>query len=469
MRVLLCAIALGITASLAAAQVGPTERMEVTVYNQDLGVVKDVRSIELTEGRSSIQFADVAARIDPTSVHFKSLTDPAGVEILEQNYQFDLVDRTKLLEKYLGKEIRIVRYGRDGRPVETQTGVLLGAEGGRPGVVRIGDQVVMDPDGTTVLPALPEGLITKPTLVWDLAAAKGGKHQVEVSYMTSGLTWSADYVAVVSPDDTKADLNAWVTLTNTSGARYPDARLKLVAGDVRRVQPEPKGDVAGRYAGEAAWDFETELFVEKAFFEYHLYTLQRSTTIADNETKQVALLNAPGVAVRKLYVFDPAQAPAVPSEREGADLRKVGVRLEMDNKEASGLGMPLPKGRVRVYKADADDSLQFVGEDLIDHTPKDEKVSLRVGDAFDLVGGRQVLDHRALGPRAQQERIRIVLRNHKEAETVSITVVEHLQGDWTIGAANVPFVKKDAQTAEFTVPVPPGEEVAIGFTVTTRW
>jgi len=468
MRAICIALVLGVSASLAAAQVGPTEKMEITVYNQNFGLVKDVRSIDLAEGRSVIQFMDVAAQIDPTSVHFKSLTDPTGVEILEQNYQFDLVDRDKLMQKYLGKEIRITRYDRDGKPVETTEGVLLGAEGGRPGVVRVGDEIVLDPEGTVALPKLPEGLIIKPTLVWDLAAQKAGKHQVELSYMTSGLTWAADYVAVVNEDDTKTDLNGWVTLTNTSGARYPDATLKLIAGDVRRVEPTPppvpEAPMAMPAGGMGGGGFE-----EKAFFEYHMYTLQRPATIAENETKQVTLLSAPGATIKKVYVLDPAVAPVAPSVGDQGDKRKVQVKIEVANKEESGLGMPLPKGKVRVYKADTDGSLQFVGEDLIDHTPKDETVRLHIGDAFDLIGERKVMDHRQLGDRAQQEKIQFSLRNHKEKDSVEITAVEHLWGDWTIEGETTPFVKKDAQTAEFTVTVEPGQEKTIEFTVTTRW
>ncbi|HOS92195.1 MAG TPA: hypothetical protein PLQ54_02690, partial [Armatimonadota bacterium] len=365
-------------------------------------------------------------------------------------------------------EIRITRYDQDGQPVETQEGVLLGAEGGRPGVVRIGDEIVLDPQGTVILPKLPEGLIVRPTLVWDLATQKAGKHQVELSYMTGGLTWAADYVAVVNQDDTKADLNGWVTLTNMSGARYPDATLKLIAGDVRRVQPE---EPEMMYAGAAVMReaVADKGFQEKAFFEYHMYTLQRPATIAENETKQVTLLGAPGVAIKKVYVFDPATAPVVYSPGGDTNKRKVQVKIEVANNEASGLGMPLPKGKVRVYKADTDGSLQFVGEDLIDHTPKDETVRLHIGDAFDLIGERKVMDHRQLGDRAQQEKIEFSLRNHKEKDAVEITAVEHLWGDWTIEGETTPFVKKDARTAEFTVTVEPGQEKTISFTVTTRW
>jgi len=353
MTIVLALIALCLLAALpsAAQQVGPTERMEITVYNQDFGLVKDTRTVDLAEGRSTVSVADVAALIDPTSVHFKSITDPAGVGILEQNYQFDLVDRQKLMEKYLGREITIVRYNQEGDVAETQRGTLLAAEGGRPGVVKVGDDIVLSPTGSVILPRLPEGLIIKPTLVWDVAAEKGGEHQVELSYITGGLTWQADYVAVINKDDTMADVNAWVTLTNTSGARYPDARLKLIAGDVRRVE-EPQMLKMARQV-EMAGALATDIggFEEKAFFEYHLYSLQRPTTIAENETKQVTLLGAPDVAITKVYIFDPTVAPASGGRMPQGDVRKVQVKIEIENSEEQGLGMALPKGKVRVYKA----------------------------------------------------------------------------------------------------------------------
>jgi len=452
----------------AWAQVGPTTSMEVTVYNQDLGLVKDHREIEFAEGRSTIRFTDVAAQIDPTSVHFKSVTDPDAVSILEQNYQFDLVDRAKLMQKYLGREVEIVRYDQDGKEVERLKGTLLGAEGGVPGVVKVGDEIVLNPQGTVILPALPEGLIVKPTLVWDVSAEKAGKHEVELSYLTHGLTWAADYVAVINADDTATDLNGWVTLNNTSGARYPDAKLKLIAGDVRVVQEQMARPMMMERAAEAPAGMGGG-FQEQPFFEYHIYALQRPTTIAENETKQVSLLSAPGVQVKKLYIFDPSVAPVSPSARPDSDERKVQVKIEVENSEAKGLGMPLPKGKVRVYKADPDGSLQFVGEDMIDHTPRDEKVRLHIGDAFDLVGERKQMRDEPLGDRARRIQVEISLRNHKENETVSITAVEHLWGDWTIDQSNVEAVRKDASTAEFTVDVPAGGEKTISYTATIKW
>jgi len=467
-RIVLVALASLLVASLPCmGQVGPTEALEITVYNQNLGLVKDHRRATLPEGRSTLALTDVAARIDPTSVHVKSVTDPDGVSILEQNYQFDLVDRSKLMRKYLGRDVKIVRYDRDGDVAEELVGTVLSAEGGVPGVVKVGDEIILNPQGTVILPALPEGLIVKPTLMWDVQAHRGGEHEIELSYLTDGLTWNADYVAVIDADDSQVDLNGWVTLTNTSGARYPDARLKLVAGDVRRITP-PMGERGAAGPAGPKGDKGDTGFGEQAFFEYHLYTLGRPTTIADNETKQVELLTAPGVQVAKRFLFEPE-----PDRRwwyyQQTDPTKIKVMVEIENREDKGLGMPLPKGKVRVYKADPDGALQFVGEDLIDHTPKDEKIRLYIGDAFDLVGERRLMRDERLSTNSRRVQVEISLRNHKENDTVAITAVEHFWRDWTIDASSVPCVRKDAYTAEFTVTLEPGQEQTIRYTATERW
>ena len=466
MAVATLAVAAPFCPTLTWAQVGPTTSMEVTVYNQNIGLVKDHRTVTLSEGRSTISFSDVAALIDPTSVHFKSVTDPEGVSILEQNYQFDLVDRNKLMQKYLGRDIRIVRYDQDGDVADELTGTLLGAEGGQPGVVKVGDEILLNPAGTVILPALPEGLIIKPTLVWDIQADRGGEHEIELSYLTDGLNWEANYVAVINADDTQVDLNGWVTLTNMSGARYPDAKLKLIAGDVRRVQEQPITELNALVAMGAP-KAAANGFEEQAFFEYHLYTLQRPTTVAENETKQVSLLTAPGVRVTKRFIFDPEERGRWYGRPP--DPKKVKVKIEVRNSEEAGLGMPLPKGKVRVYKADPDGALQFVGEDLIDHTPRDEKIDLYIGDAFDIVGERKVMEEKRLGPRVRQRKVEISLRNHKENDTVTVIAVEHFSGDWTIDQSSAEIARKDARTGEFTVTLEPKQETTITYTVTERW
>jgi len=438
--------------------------MEITIYNQNLGLVKDQRKITLQKGFNEIKLSDVAAQIDATSVHFKSLTDPDGVVILEQSYEYDLISPQKLMEKYIGKEITVRQQ------VERQEKVIKGTLLAMPSdglVLKTADQIVVIPNNvarTVEFPQLPEGLISKPTLVWQVEAQKGGEHQTELSYLTQGISWKADYVAVVNTDDTKTDLNGWVTIVNGSGATYKDASVKLIAGDVNLVAPEMammKG--AGVLADgmvRAAPQFQ-----EKSFFEYHMYTLQRKTTIRESETKQMSLLEASDVPVKKIYIYEPA---GIRIWRGGDDpSKKVMVKLEFKNSKENHLGMALPKGKVRVYKADSDGSLQFVGEDEIDHTPKDEILRLYVGDAFDLVGERKQMSVQKIADRVREESYEISLRNHKE-EDVEIIAVEHLWGDWTIQESNVECRKKDARTVEFPVKVPKDGEVKITYRVRFR-
>ncbi|MGB9797229.1 MAG: DUF4139 domain-containing protein [bacterium] len=438
-----------------------SRELELTVYNQNFGLVKDVRTMELKEGKSLVKVSDIAALIDPATVHFKSLTAPEAVIIKEQNYEYDLISPQKLLSKYIGKNIR-VRQFLDGREKVIE-GTLLSTAGGT--VVQTKDGIVLNPSGQVELPSLPEGLISKPELVWDIICQKGGKHIVELSYITQGLNWRADYVAVVNKTDDKADLTGWVTLTNTSGTAYENAKLKLIAGDVRRVTPTYRGFEAMKEVGVPAMAGQAVGFAEKAFFEYHLYTLRYPTTIKENETKQISFIEAPGISVKKVFIYDtpPFAAfwwtqPSPPSIAE----EKVKVKIEIENKKENNLGIPLPKGIVRVYKADEDGSLQFIGEDQIDHTPKDEKLRLYIGDAFDLKGERKRIDYELISHNVYEYEIEVSLRNHKE-EDVEIISVEELPGDWEILKASHPYEKKDSQTIEFKVKVPANQEVKIDY------
>jgi hypothetical protein len=435
---------------------------EITVYNQNMGLVKDRRSIELKDGINMLEFSDVAAQIDPTSVHFKSLTAPDEVSILEQNYKYDLVSTEKILAKYLGKRIRIrQRLDKEERVLE---GTLMSAAGGT--VLKTDEGIVLNPAGQIELPDLPEGLIVKPTLVWMLDSGRAGKHDAEVSYITNGLNWHCEYVTVVNQDDSALDLTGWVTIDNQSGASYKNAGLKLIAGDVHRVQEReklaPPVELRARAgAGPAAPQFE-----EKAFFEYHMYTLGRRTDVMDNETKQMTLLSASDVQAKKVFVYDGGRAGWYGGDT--SEQNKVRVMLEFKNAKEYNLGMPLPKGKIRVYKADQDGSLQFVGEDLIDHTPKDEKLRVFLGNAFDLVGERARMNFSQVSDRVIEEDYEIKLRNHKDA-TVTITVVEHYWGDWKILSSNFDYVKKDAHTAEFPIEVKPNEEVVLKYSVRTTY
>lgn len=452
---LLVLLAIPFPAGPAAAQNDEGEGVRITVYNNDLAVVKDRREMAIPEGTGKVHFTDVATRIDPTSVHFESLSDPENTTVLEQNYEYDLVSPTKLLEKFLDREVDI--FTKDNNVFtgtllsQAENRITLRGEGGKLRVISGGENILR-----VELRNLPEGLITRPTLVWETYSKEGGEQLCQVTYMTNGINWKADYVMVVAEDDAQIDLTGWVTLNNQSGATYKDAKLKLIAGDVHRVQEQvrPKmralAMVADSVAPEAG-------FEEKSFFEYHLYTLQRPTTIRQAQTKQVTLLSAAEVPAEKVFVYN--------GSRMG---KKVEVRMEFENSKENNMGMPLPKGKVRAFKADSDGSLEFVGEDSIDHTPKDEEIRILLGNAFDLVGERRQVDFKELSfKRVTEQTWEIKLRNHKE-EPVTIKVVEPIWGEWKVTEASHPHTKKDANTLEFNVPVPPDSESVVTYTVRIR-
>ena len=422
--------------------------LAVTVYNQNRGVIKDTRDLTLKQGISSIAITDVASEIDPTSVHFKSKTSPDKLQILEQNYEYDLVNSNKILEKYLDETIQVVTEK------DVYSGKLLSASGG--------DVVIQTSNGIQVIkssaiqrfdfPELPDGLITRPTLVWQVKNSGPEKQKGEISYLTGGLNWHAEYVAVVDQHDENLELNGWVSIDNRSGAAYPDAKLKLIAGDVNVVQPRSGGRMQKGLMLDMAMSEAEPQFEEKSFFEYHMYTLQRPATLKNNQTKQISLFPSSSTKTDKLYLYDGARYQ-----------NKVRVNVEFKNSKDAGLGMPLPKGTVRVYKSDSDGSLEFIGEDQIDHTPKDEKVRIFLGNAFDLTGERNQKSVRKVSDRAREESYEIKLRNHKQ-EAVSITIIEHLWGDWTITAHSHDYTKKNAQTLEFQVSVPKDGEVVVTYT-----
>jgi hypothetical protein len=457
------------------------------------GVVRETRSVELEKGENALRFTGVAAGIDPTTVSFKSLTAPDATTVLEQDYEFDLVGADKVLEKYLGREITVRPKGQPevvATLLAAEPGMLVlqepangsGGGGNPPGQGQGIRLIARGQDLTEIaLPKLPAGLITRPTLVWKVATEKAGKHDVRVSYQTDGLTWRADYNLVVAKDASKADLGAWVSLLNESGATYPNARLKLVAGDVQRVQPPRpmfrRGVAVAPMAAAAAPAFE-----EKAFFEYHLYTLTRPTTLADRSTKQIELFPArEGVPVERSYVYDGrpdhvrtfnAPSPNVDRNFGAQSNTKVDVFLSVKNTEENRLGLPLPAGRVRVYQRDeADAALEFVGEDTISHTPKGEKVKVRLGSAFDVVGERKQTSFQAnTNARTIIESFSVTVRNHK-TEPVRVVIKETLfrWATWTITQQSDPFEKQDARTIHFTVDLPPDGSKTVNYTVRYTW
>ena len=474
----LFAIPLVLAPTLFAAPDKPTEGVAVTIYNQNFGVVRERRNVDVKDKVGTIRFSDVASQIDGTSVHFKSLTDP-NATVLEQNYEYDLVSADKLLEKYIDKPIAVLtkdgsRYAGTLQSFDPNQ-LVIRQEGEKAEIVMVqrGDNVKDIQFG-----ALPEGLITKPTLVWKLATEKTGQQLIEIAYQTGGISWQADYNAVLNAKDTQLDLGGWVTINNQSGATYKDAKLKLIAGDVQRIQPQVQSGIyaprAMMKAAPAGGGFE-----EKSFFEYHLYTLGRPATVAQNQTKQIELLKAADVPVKKVFLYDGApqyrfygglMSDASYGSEEGS--KKVNVVIEVRNSKENNMGMALPKGKMRLYKRDeADGSLEFIGEDQIDHTPKDETVKLHLGDAFDIVGERKRTNFQTdTGRKVMTESFEIRIRNHK-TEPVEVLVKESLYrwNNWEITESSQKFDKYDANTIHFPVKVDKDGEQVITYTVRYTW
>ena len=438
------------------------------------------RDLDLVRGRGTIKFTDVAALIDPTTVQFLSLTDPAGTKVLEQNFQFDLVSQEKLLSRYVDRQVSVEQQQGDG--VKVIDGTLISSNDGL--VLRGADgQISALREWSNMrFGELPGGLITRPTLEWDILSAKGGTQRARVAYQTGGITWWADYNLIFSEgadaNSGFVDVGAWVSLLNQSGARYEDAKLKLIAGDVNRVAPEQKAMMGRVYEMAVAADAPAG-FEEKAFFEYHLYTLGRPATIPNNATKQLELFDkAARVPAKKQLVYYGADFGGyyggLMTDREigPASNTKVDVWLKFRNDKASGMGMPLPAGRIRVSQQDkADGSLEFIGEDKIDHTPKDEDVRVKLGTAFDVVGERRQTDF-ALNTkgRVMEEAFEIKIRNHKE-QAVEVIVRENLYrwSQWTLLSQSIPSEKKDARTVEFPVRVAAGGEAVVTYRVRYTW
>jgi hypothetical protein len=443
----------------------PDDRtLAVTVYNGNLGLVRDQRAIELESGVFTLPFRDVAALIDPTSVAFAALRNPGAVDVLEQNYEFDLLTPAALLEKYVGETVTLIMTvdGGEERSVEAK---LLSTQGGM--VYQIGDSIALNPPGRIVLPALRGDLRSSPTLVWTLSSGRAGNEPVEVSYLTGGLTWKADYVVTLSEDSRRLDLGGWVTIDNRSGATYPDARLKLVAGDIHRA-PQPAAQYDARVMAEADAARNAAEFEERTFYEYHLYDLPRPTTIKNNQTKQIRLLEGSGVRTEKAYILAGANWYYTQSYG-GEQGLKVGVYQEFENDRDNGLGIALPAGTVRLYQADTDGTLQLVGEDRIDHTPRDERVRLKVGEAFDIVADRRQTAFDVISSgHVYDAAFEVVIRNHKD-EAVTVQVIEPLPGDWELLSSTHSHRELDAFTVRFDVPVEANGETTLRYRFRVRW
>jgi hypothetical protein len=471
MRKGLC-LAVLMTAALSCAAAQEKQKLEagvgLTIYNENFAVVKERRQMDFTEGQNTVPFTDVASQIDPTSVLFDCLDFPGQVKLLEQNYEYDLVNTQSLLKKYIDKPVKIQVKGSGSSGASLVSGVLLSADG--PSLILQDDDGKMNViSGDSVehiqLDKKPENLLTRPTLVWLVAAAKKLSGLCQVAYTTEGIGWKADYMAVLNDKDDALDMSGWVTITNNSGAAYQDAALKLIAGDVKRIAPpQPPRQMRGMekmMMADAAGGFE-----EKPFMEYHLYTLGRKTTLQNNQVKQIELIEpAQNVPAKKVYVYEISMYEWMMRGRN-----KVQVKVEFENKKENQLGIALPKGRVRVFKKDpADASLEFVGEDEIDHTPKDEKLSLYIGDAFDIVAEQTMTDARN-GDRWQTFTRKVELRNRKD-QAVTVFVDEKIpQGrNWKIDKSSIKYDKKDAYTCRFAVEAGADQTTTLEYTMTQTW
>ncbi len=433
---------------------GEQPRVAVTVYNDNLGLVREQRTIELGEGESTYSFRDVAALIDPTSVHLRPL-DNGELEVLEQNYEYDLLSSDKLYQKYLEKKVEL--FFEDGEMI---AGTLLSHGRGGQIIIRNDRDArisVVNGDQLRSVDLIGdmEGFVTRPTLVWALRNGGGRKRDVEVEYLTSGMSWHAEYVALADEANESIELSGWVSVDNRSGGEFRDARLKLMAGSVHRapVRSPERFD----YASSPMYAKGAAAVEERSLFEYHLYEVARPTTIRNNQVKQIAFVPNTTVPVTKEFLFEPQR-----------NHEKIEVILEFENREKDGIGIALPAGLVRVFQDDGRGGSEFIGEDRIDHTPRNEKVRLLVGEAFDLVGEKKTLDETRVSNRVRRSKVEIRLRNRKE-EQVNIKVLERLGGDWTIDQSSHSFRKEDARTAEWTVPVEPDGETVITYTVTIRW
>jgi hypothetical protein len=444
----------------AAAQDAATTTLDdqtelaVTVYNSDIALVRDVRNLQISRGTSDLHFMDIAATVNPATVHFRSLTEPSRVRVLEQNYEYDLLEPEKLLRKYVGRDVTLVRMHRDLNTTrEEEVRAHLLSYNNAP-VWRINGEIVTGMQADHIrFPELPGNLYSRPTLIWTLENSGGARHRVEASYLAGKLSWNADYVLTVARDDKTADVDGWVTVTNGSGTSFNNTKLQLVAGDLNRVrQVISKMELNAQRRDAAAPIAE---MTQEAFSDYHLYTVGRKTTINNNETKQVSMLGATAFPVHKRYVVEGQYFYYHNVHHPGAPIKDVvQVFYQFKNEEKAGLGMPMPAGNIRVYQADSGGGVQFVGEDRINHTPKDEAINLKIGNAFDVVCERKQTGFEKIGTSTYEVEYEITLRNHK-AVPVTVEVNEPIGGTWRMLQSSHEWTKTSAWAAQFTAPVAP--------------
>ena len=436
------------------------ENIEVTVYNSNLGLVKDIRNIELEKGRIALRFMDVASRINTRSVHIKSLSEPDKLSVLEQNYEYDLMSPSKLMDKYVGKDVKILRYNQFKDTKEVVIARLLSNNNNQP-IYVIDDEIYLGYSGTVILPEIPEDLIARPTLIWMLDNNTDKEQKIEASYLTYDINWSADYVMVLNEDEKTCDINGWVTINNSSGTSYKNAKLKLIAGEVHRAWEE-RGERI--YAKAALAEEAAPQFKEEEFFEYHIYTLNRRSTLKNNQEKQIQLLESSSVKIKKELLVYGYQGYFTARYTEKIPKQDVNVYVSFTNSKDNRMGMPLPEGIIRLYMPDEENTLQFIGEDRIEHTPKDEEVIVKVGEAFDVVCERVQTDYYRISEKTYEVEWEISIRNHKK-EKVIVGLIEPIFGDWEVVGSSHSYNKLDAYTIRFDVEVPSDKEVKVTYRV----
>jgi hypothetical protein len=436
--------------------------VSLTIYNQDLALVRDERAVHLAPGENVLAMRDVSGKIMPQTALLESLTAPSAVSVREQNFNYDLLSRAKLFEKYIGKDVTVV-HTRVGSADVRETARVLAFNDNNP-VLQYHDRIEAYIDGYVSFPSLPENLRDRPTLVLDIDNSGANDQRVALSYLTGGLSWSADYVGTLSAHDDRMDLTGLVTLNNVSGTTYRNARLQLVAGDVNVARAITIGAVR---SGISAFQPQQPegTFAEQSLFEYHLYTLNRPTTIADNQTKQVSLLVAHDIPVTKTLELRGSPFYYRQSSADLGDRLKVGTYVTFVN-DGGELGIPLPKGTFRIYKHDGDGHSQFIGSDTIDHTPKKETVRLFLGSSFDVVAHKKQTDFKILTTCEDASSYEIVLTNGKTTAE-NVTIVEPIPGDWTITSESAPHVKTSSSTANWTLAVPPLGKTTLTYTART--
>jgi len=442
--------------------------LAVTVYNSNIALVRDVRQLALPSGAFRLKFMDIAATVNPATVHFRSLTEPEKLGVIEQNYEYDLLEPAKLLHKYVGKEVTLVRsYQENNTTKREEIKATLLADNNGP-VWKIGNDIVTGMFAESYrFPEVPANLFDRPTLLMSLDNSGARKHQIEASYLATNLSWNADYVLTVARDDKAADLDGWVTLANNSGTAFHNARLQLVAGELNRL-PVPSAPVNSRaqaVTGMAA----KEQFQQEAFSEYHLYTLGRRTSVEDKETKQISLLQGSGVPVEKVLMVNGQNFYYHNQYNPGSPQKDpVMVFYKFKNEEKTGLGMPLPAGNLRVYQKDSKGGVLFIGEDHIDHTPKDETITVHIGNAFDVVAERKQTDYKRIDTHVWEMEFEITLRNHKDSP-ITVEVNEPIGGDWEMLSSTYKFTKTAAWAAQFRVPVDKNGTSVLKYRIRARW